>query len=336
MYIRVLLQKILGFDEWHLKSIEERKYAISIINRVNELILKDQFDSRGCVIELGCGLGDLISGIKFRNKIGYDIDSKAIWGARLIHPFNSCFKVGSFFNIVGKHVNCLIAVNFLHCIESVDVKNMFNHIAQNNSIDRIIVDSVETPPYKYSHDWRKLLEPFGYNVEYISKGYVGWEYSRRRVMYFKKKSLSTGTEIVKHLRYADKKTYWYGNDEDKISIRKLSEFYDALVIWVRILHQKMGIEEYLESKGIGKVLVYGKNELGSLLLNEFSGHGIEFKMTDSSDARSGMMTFEPDLIVVTSIAAYEEIETFLRDDIGYDGKMICIDDMLHEIAACGY
>ena len=49
-----------------------------------------------------------------------------------------------------------------------------------------------------------------------------------------------------------------------------------------------------------------------------------------------MMTFEPDLIVVTSIAAYEEIETFLRDDIGYDGKMICIDDMLHEIAACGY
>ena len=80
---RECLQKIIGFDKWHLSNFKERTYVLSTVNRINELI-QDGKVSSGTVLEIGCGLGDIISSIRWQNKLGYDVDK--ILAARILHP----------------------------------------------------------------------------------------------------------------------------------------------------------------------------------------------------------------------------------------------------------
>ena len=51
----------------------------------------------------------------------------------------------------------------------------------------VVVDEVQSPPYSYAHDWERLLgDTGGYVLEYKSRGYRAWEYSRMKILYFYK------------------------------------------------------------------------------------------------------------------------------------------------------
>lgn len=326
-----ILQKLIGFDKWHLNCIEEKKYALSIINRVNYLIRKGKIGD-GYIVECGCGLGDMISEIRHKNRLGYDIDSKTITGARILHLFGPRFKTGTFENIRNKHISLMIAVNFLHGIAPDEVYQMFSQLVMKNIVERIVVDLVESPPYEYSHDYVSMFADLGYSPEYMSKGYIAWENTRRRIIWLHKNSDRESSK-VEDVTTDVASEYLYGKNEDKIRISKLYEFNDCLLSWIRIKQDGIRIDEYLASYGIYKVLVYGKNELGKLLVAEIPSGGViqETLIADSNDIDDCMRNFCPDLIIVTAISFYEEIEECLRDKIGYLGRVICLDDFVHRV-----
>lgn len=179
---REYLQKMIGFNKWHLGSLEGRRYALPMIRRINELL---SAGGAGEVIEIGCGLGDIISAIHWKNKMGYDIDKKAILAARILHP-QTLFRVGTFDEVRDKKIAVLIALNFLHSVNDEDCCRYFCQLFYRNEISLVVVDDVSSPPYRYSHDYEKLFGQFGYVLEYKSRGYEASGHARRRILYFRK------------------------------------------------------------------------------------------------------------------------------------------------------
>ena len=147
--------------------------------RINRMSLS------GEVIELRCGLGDILSNLKVRDKEGYDIDAKVIKAAKWAHPFLKV-HVGSFDEVHGKKISLLIAVNFLCSINDDILWACFNRLIFNNDIDRIVVDDVPCSPYKYAHDYIYYFNSVGYVLEFKSRGFeaVG---GRRYLLFFKKR-----------------------------------------------------------------------------------------------------------------------------------------------------
>lgn len=181
---REYLQKMIGFDKWHLNSLNERFYASPTINRINEMLRSE--NSTGIVIEVGCGLGDIISAVRWRYKMGYDIDKRAIWAARMLHPLTP-FRAGTFDALRNKKIAVLIALNFLHRVSAEDCRRYFGDLFHHNQIEIIVVDVVQSPPYQYKHDYEKLFGEFGYTLEYQSRGYIAYKRSIRKILYFRRR-----------------------------------------------------------------------------------------------------------------------------------------------------
>ena len=180
-----VLQKIFKFDKWHISSIKERDYAMYLVKYINDNLYDLAYSKK--IIEVGCGLGDIISSVKIKNteKIGYDLSAKVIRIAKIIHP-NCKFNVGSFNEINNEKIAVLIAVNFLHGFDEHTIEEWFNYVIQNNDINMIVVDKVRTPPYEYSHDYEVLFNKMGYRLFHKSHGFFAWEWSRRHILIFKK------------------------------------------------------------------------------------------------------------------------------------------------------
>lgn len=180
-----VLQKIFKFDKWHISSIKERDYAMYLVKYINDNLYDLAYSKK--IIEVGCGLGDIISSVKIKNteKIGYDLSAKVIRIAKIIHP-NCKFNVGSFNEINNEKIAVLIAVNFLHGFDEHTIEEWFNYVIQNNDINMIVVDKVQTPPYEYSHDYEVLFNKMGYRLFHKSHGFFAWEWSRRHILIFKK------------------------------------------------------------------------------------------------------------------------------------------------------
>ena len=177
-WVRFLYRRI-HFDQWHLDSADKRPYAVYLIRRINSMQLTD-----GTVVELGCGLGDILAGIHAADREGYDIDGKVIRAARMAHPFLKTYT-GSFGDIRGRRISLLIAVNFLFTLDEHSFRKNFDRLLRNNEIDRIVVDEVTCPPYQYGHDFVKYFKARGYKTEYRSRGFAA-SGGRRRLLFFRK------------------------------------------------------------------------------------------------------------------------------------------------------
>ena len=80
-FILNFIRIIFKFDRWHSDNgfycRPYKKHVADFVSSLNPM----------CVVEVGCGLGDIISSIRCRNHIGIELDSIAINAAKLIHPF---------------------------------------------------------------------------------------------------------------------------------------------------------------------------------------------------------------------------------------------------------
>lgn len=172
------LYRSIHFERWHLDRANKRPYAAYLIKQINSMGLS------GKVVEIGCGLGDILSGIQVKDKIGYDVDRKVIRAAKWVHPFLKT-KVGSFRDIYGQEISLLIAVNFLFALEDDKFQRCFKAVTARNHIDRIVVDEVPCPPYGYAHDYIGFLKTMGYQLEYKSRGFAAVG-GRRYLLFFRR------------------------------------------------------------------------------------------------------------------------------------------------------
>ena len=185
-----ILQKMFGFHKWHTIPAEQRPYSMEVIKWCNRLLKKESKENiNKSIIEIGCGLGDIVAKIKTKNsgKVGYDIDEKVIKAAKILHP-KTKYKVENFApDIRGQEILMLITVNFLYCLDSNTVEKQFKKIISNNNIKYIITEVMypATPNYPYSHNMDMIL-----GNDYIcikKRSFAAAEHSRRFILLYKKK-----------------------------------------------------------------------------------------------------------------------------------------------------
>lgn len=120
---------------------------------------------------------------------------------------------------------------------------------------------------------------------------------------------------------------------------KVHELYMAFDQWLRVRQEGKTLVEYFERQGYKTVAIYGMKELGERLYDELQGSGITVKYiidknADSIYADVEVVTpdekLEPvDVIVVTAIYYYDEIEEMLSDKVDY--PIVSLEDILYEV-----
>lgn len=137
------LRKKYNFEEWHCYPLYEKKYILECI----KLFDKNRLNTKGQLVEVGCGLGDIINNINWKGKkIGYDISEEVIAAAN--NRFTRTrFKVGSFNEIKEKNIECLIMINFIHGMDQDELKECIRKISNNKNVKYIMMDHMDRIRY---------------------------------------------------------------------------------------------------------------------------------------------------------------------------------------------
>lgn len=120
---------------------------------------------------------------------------------------------------------------------------------------------------------------------------------------------------------------------------KVHELYMAFDQWLRIRQEGKSLVEYFEKNNYKTVAIYGMKELGERLYDELEGSGISVKYiidknADTIYADVDVVTpddeLQPvDIIVVTAIYYFDEIEEMLSGKVDY--PVISLEDILYEV-----
>lgn len=120
---------------------------------------------------------------------------------------------------------------------------------------------------------------------------------------------------------------------------KVHQLYMAFDQWLRIRQEGKTLVEYFEKNEYKTVAIYGMKELGERLYDELEGSDIKVKYiidknADQIYADVDVITpdekLEPvDVIVVTALYYFDEIEEMLSDKVDY--PVVSLEDILYEV-----
>jgi hypothetical protein len=150
---RRVLKTFFQFDAWHLISPVERKYVPEIIAFLN-FLPKGQ---RKNVVEIGCGLGDIIRNLHFHKKIGFDDENKVIKAASFVSTlsFDRTRFLSFVFpsSVLKDKWSAIIMVNWIHHIEPDILRENIQTYFSENLLPGgcIVVDTVQASNYKFNH-----------------------------------------------------------------------------------------------------------------------------------------------------------------------------------------
>ena len=164
----LVLAKVYKFDKWHISgSYYCKPYKKQLIKIINDL----EFNS---ILDLGCGLGDIINRVKMcPNKFACDIDPRVIGAAKFLnsrlYKTNINFFTESFQLLIenkiikDKKIDIIIMINWSHNINKNDLSLNLKKIIKESKCNYIIVDGIKKKyqnRYKYCHA-EKFWSNFG-------------------------------------------------------------------------------------------------------------------------------------------------------------------------------
>ncbi len=161
-------------DNWHQQGgLNCSKRNPYIVNLVNSMDINS-------VVDVGCGLGAIISKIDCNLRLGIDYSENVINAAKKMHKNEDIiFKKGSFDSIDGQF-DLIIAANFLHDYSPDEVKRWLNNSIEKNKFKFLILDEIyqNENGYRYKHNFQKLLEKL------VIKESQDFIYEKRRIVLF--------------------------------------------------------------------------------------------------------------------------------------------------------
>lgn len=174
---RYLLKYIFKFYPFNLIPTQSKQYCIDIICHLNKREIKES------VVEIGCGLGDILRNINFKEKYGYDKQMEVLNALNFLNKFYSKkkriklsqlqFGKGS---IQGKH-DAIILVNWIHKVPNDILQNSLKDFYRNNLNPggEIIIDSISggKDVYPYQHDFKKINEYLSCDMKLIGNYSMG-------------------------------------------------------------------------------------------------------------------------------------------------------------------
>jgi SAM-dependent methyltransferase len=170
-YYKFLIKRY-NADRWQTFPAELRIYAMALVKLINTLAKTNKWTH---VVEIGCGIGDILRKIEVEDKQGYDISDTAILVAKLLDKNQRIkYKTGSFNCVKNQKIDCLISVNFIHMLPPTTLRTFYDNILVENDIQFLIVDTVGKN-YKYQHNFDDIL-PATYKKEIVLGPFQGERY----------------------------------------------------------------------------------------------------------------------------------------------------------------
>jgi SAM-dependent methyltransferase len=174
--IFTLFRFFYKFDPWHSQSpFYCRPYKKRVVKISNSL-------KPNSVVEIGCGLGEIISRIKAPLKYGIDIDNKVLKVAKILNPKVKYF-LGDFktvFQIPLDSIDLLIMVGFIHGIPPKKLKEELNFLLERKKIKYILADKYYES-YK-TNGYRHNLEELVNKIKKV-KSFKDPEKTRKLILY---------------------------------------------------------------------------------------------------------------------------------------------------------
>lgn len=127
------------------------------------------------------------------------------------------------------------------------------------------------------------------------------------------------------------------NEMDKV--KKFKTYYSMLNQWLMLRNAEKKLEEYFINHGYQSVAIYGMGEMGERFYEEMKTSQIEIKYAIDKSADYVLAdikiygiddTWESvDVIIVTSIFAYEEIRKTLENKVSC--PIVSLEDVIQEL-----
>jgi SAM-dependent methyltransferase len=177
---RRALRSFYGFEPWHDSPPADKPYAADIIAFLNAR----PAEKRGAAAEIGCGLGDILRGLKYAERHGFDSEERVLKGARLLARLFSPGSVRfSAFTFPGTRLegryDAIIMVNWIHHVPPATLKaGVRTYFSENLAPGGVIVlDTVGDEEYEFNHAIGDLAE--GLDCSVVKVG----DYARRRSVF---------------------------------------------------------------------------------------------------------------------------------------------------------
>lgn len=147
-----VIHKKFRFDSWHYDNGWHcRPYKHVAVDVANSIDIDT-------VVEVGCGLGDIISRIDAKHCFGYDLDASVIAAARQSSGRKVVFHIGSFDSIAIEKMDLLIMINWIHNMPPEKLAAVLNMALSRTKF--LLLDHIHSRAtgYKFSHNFQELLD----------------------------------------------------------------------------------------------------------------------------------------------------------------------------------
>lgn len=147
------LRHIFRFDAWHAAAPYAcRAYKAQVVQLVDSL-------KPDTVVEVGCGLGDILTRIRAARRFGIDADAKVLFAARFLHPRGAQWIHGTTADVPsvmpdGQRIDCLIMVNWIHALSPKELSELLLPLLPR--VRHLILDAIDLDgpqSYRFKHDF---------------------------------------------------------------------------------------------------------------------------------------------------------------------------------------
>jgi len=153
-----LLQKVFGFNTWHSKSAFHLKpYKRAVVGQVNAL-------QPSTILEVGCGLGDILSRLDARGLYGLDVEPAVVRAASFLHPtlhlsvssLAECYERCNDWGL--SEIDVLLMVNWPHTLPTHELLFELRCLTKSINVRRIVMDVIrqEASGYRFKHSADQL------------------------------------------------------------------------------------------------------------------------------------------------------------------------------------
>ncbi len=172
---KYILYKIYNFDKWHSQIIYGDKYTTTVISYINSL-------KANSIVEIGCGLGDILLKINVSEKTGLDQSQEVLNAASFIFKLKfkkAVFKKFDFINdSLQNKYDVILLVNWPHTIDEKILKKKIETMFNDNlsNYGTIIIDTFTDESYTYNHDINFLTRNITCDVTKIGEHINGTQH----------------------------------------------------------------------------------------------------------------------------------------------------------------
>ena len=164
------LSVVYRFDRWHYRVVRDNCAYFDSVRGIHEDI------APRTTIEIGCGLGEILSGLRSPVRTGIDRDAAVIRAARAIRPRSMTFVTDTEFAACATRFEapepvCLIFLNWFHACTPEEVQRIVREYASWTRATHIVHDVItaRSGGYRFQHP-PTLLEELGSVTAVVDAG----------------------------------------------------------------------------------------------------------------------------------------------------------------------